>query len=683
MKLKRARVETYRSIVDTGLVEIEDSVTVLIGKNEQGKTTFLTALRAFNSDQRFGPGDLPNHLRPALEERPPTEIPIVSLWLALEPTDRKKLTGVIRDIDSVTELKVTKYYGNNYKLAVIKVPGDEEPLGYAPPEVSGPAAQIKKTVEELREKLAAHMQRLPAFATNSDTIDQLTSGVLKATIQDPGEVDDIVKTFTTAMKVLTGPDQPILDDITSATAQMEAPREAIRAAHQADPSRLLYQSLPHFVLHSTKADQIPNQVNVADFVRDPDATSKGMSNLCRAAGLSAQKIKELASTDDTAHREAYEDHYKGTISGGLNEFWSQTSYNVHFRIEKEHLSVSISDGTYVQRIPPSDRSDGFQWYLSFYVTLLNDVGVSNQTFLLLDNPGLELHLDGQRDIKRFLEEKVALDSQVIYVTHSPAMIDPFNTKQIRTVDLLPNQKGTVIRTFGVKDSGKLDLLEPVRAAIGMSLVSSLVMNDWNVLVEGAADKPIIEGLFFSHYPDMKQRVLVNGSLAESKEAFLALLYHRSGLPYVVLLDADSGGRALFAELTKLGIPEERIVRLERVFTDKQVEFAIEDIVSADTYHQAVLEAYASKSVAQPAASPKKRATLYEEAYRSTHGIGFNKRRVGEAMKKILSEHREDDATRSALGTLSTTIVSALRAQDPSVTPSATPTPPPVAAAGPA
>jgi hypothetical protein len=87
--------------------------------------------------------------------------------------------------------------------------------------------------------------------------------------------------------------------------------------------------------------------------------------------------------------------------------------------------------------------------IAIYATLLNDIGVSNQTVLLLDNPGLdlELHLDGQRDIKRFLEEKVALDSQVIYVTHSPAMIDPFNLRQVRTVDLQPNQQGTIVRKF--------------------------------------------------------------------------------------------------------------------------------------------------------------------------------------------------------------------------------------------
>jgi predicted ATP-dependent endonuclease of OLD family len=664
MKLRRVRIENHRSIVDSGTVDIEDGVTVLIGKNEQGKSNFLRAIRAFNADQRFSPNDLPNHLRPALEDRAPADIPIVTLWFALELEERKKLAGVVRDIDSVTELKSIKDYGNNYHFSVVKIDGAEEPLKYSGPDVSAPIGQIKKIVEDLRAKLHAHALRLPTFAANDDKIDQLTSGLLDANLADAGEVDNLIKTFTTSIKVLTGPDQPILDDITAATTELEGPREAIKIQYQADQSRPLRQSLPHFILHSTKADHIPNEVNVADFVKDPDGTSKGMSNLCRAAGLTVQKIRELAATSDTAQREAYEDHYKGTISGGLNEFWRQAAYNVHFRIEKERLSVSISDGTYTQRIPPSDRSEGFQWYLSFYATLLNDVGVSNQTLLLLDNPGLELHLDGQRDIKRFLEEKVALDSQVVYVTHSPAMIEPFNLKQVRTVDLQANQKGTVVRNFVVKTDGDIDLLEPVRAAIGMSLVSSLVLNEWNILVEGAADKPIVEGMFVSHYNELQAKIVINGSLSESKDAFLAQFYNRTGLPYAVLLDADSGGRDLFNELTRLGIPQDRIIKLEAIFTDRNTDFSLEDILSSEFYHQAVLEAYPSKPVERPTKANKKCTTLYEEAFKQVHGIGFNKRRAGDAVKKLLGEKREDEETRNALGILSTAIIDRLKAQVP-------------------
>ena len=416
------------------------------------------------------------------------------------------------------------------------------------------------------------------------------------------------------------------------------------------------------MLHSTKSDHIPNEVNVSDFVANPDATSKGMANLCRAAGLSVQKIRELAATSDTGQREAYEDHYKGTISGGLNEFWTQAEYHVHFRIEKEHLSVSISDGNYIQRIPPSDRSEGFQWYLSFYATLLNDVGVSNQTVLLLDNPGLELHLDGQRDIKRFLEEKVSLNSQVIYVTHSPAMVDPFSLRQVRSVELHPNQNGTKVSGFRAKQGSDLDLLEPVRTAMGMSLVSSLILNEWNVLVEGAADKPIVEGVFFSHYPEYRNKILVNGSLSESKDAFLVQFYQRAGLPYVVLLDADSGGRELFKELVAVGVPTSRIIRLEEVFAGREGDFSLEDVLSPDIYHKAVAQAYPKNGVERPPESKKKRTSLYEDAFKQSHGIGFNKRRVAEVIKKLLSDSQEDEETKTKLGTLSTAIVDGLKAQ---------------------
>ena len=249
------------------------------------------------------------------------------------------------------------------------------------------------------------------------------------------------------------------------------------------------------------------------------------------------------------------------------------------------------------------------------------MGVSNQTILLLDNPGLELHVDGQRDIKRFLEERVTLNSQVIYVTHSPAMIDAFNLRQVRTVELLGNQMGTKLNNFIVKEGEHWDLLEPVRSAIGMSLATSLVLNEWNVLVEGAADKPIVEGIFFTHYKEFRSQLLVNGSLSESRDAFLARFYNRTNLPCVMLLDADSGGRDLYNELRKHGIPDSKIVKLKDVFPNKNQDFAIEDILSASFYHQAVIAAYPANVIEMPAAGPKKRTTEYEKVFKKSYGIG--------------------------------------------------------------
>ena len=97
MKLLAARIQNYRSIVDSDVVEIDQRLTVLVGKNEQGKTTFLQALTSFGSNAPYKPSNLPRHLRGELERKPAAEIPIVTLWLTAEEPDLVKLNTLVPD----------------------------------------------------------------------------------------------------------------------------------------------------------------------------------------------------------------------------------------------------------------------------------------------------------------------------------------------------------------------------------------------------------------------------------------------------------------------------------------------------------------------------------------------------------------------------------------------------------
>lgn len=51
MLLKTVRVQNYRSIRDTGVFEIEDAKTILVGPNEAGKTAILQALQQINAPE--------------------------------------------------------------------------------------------------------------------------------------------------------------------------------------------------------------------------------------------------------------------------------------------------------------------------------------------------------------------------------------------------------------------------------------------------------------------------------------------------------------------------------------------------------------------------------------------------------------------------------------------------------
>ncbi len=48
MRLIKARVQNFRSVIDSGKFEIEKLKTILVGPNEAGKTVLLMALQQLN-----------------------------------------------------------------------------------------------------------------------------------------------------------------------------------------------------------------------------------------------------------------------------------------------------------------------------------------------------------------------------------------------------------------------------------------------------------------------------------------------------------------------------------------------------------------------------------------------------------------------------------------------------------
>jgi hypothetical protein len=221
-------------------------------------------------------------------------------------------------------------------------------------------------------------------------------------------------------------------------------------------------------------------------------------------------------------------------------------------------------------------------------------------------------------------------------------------------------KGTRVLRLAVGEGDSLDLLEPVRSAIGASLISTLMANDFNILAEGASDKPIFEAAFALFQPAVHRRIVTNGSVSETGK-LLPTFYERTGLPYVIYLDADSGGRDIRAALASAGIPPGKFVYLGDVI-QRQGDFELEDIIDPGLYHQAVQRAYSDKPVEQPPDQEGKRTKRYERSYKDIHNIGFSKRRVAEALKPILLQMNPEDHGIDGLRTLCNRIWDVLQSQ---------------------
>ena len=91
--------------------------------------------------------------------------------------------------------------------------------------------------------------------------------------------------------------------------------------------------------------------------------------------------------------------------------------------------------------------------------------------MLLDEPALTLHGRAQADFLRFINERLAPDSPVLYTTHSPFMVEAGRLERVRIVeDSGPPTGATATTEVMVADA---DSLFPLQAALGYDIAQSL------------------------------------------------------------------------------------------------------------------------------------------------------------------------------------------------------------------
>jgi hypothetical protein len=123
------------------------------------------------------------------------------------------------------------------------------------------------------------------------------------------------------------------------------------------------------------------------------------------------------------------------------------------------------------------------------INLLGRLAIENigstPTLLLLDEPENSLHADSQHALRYALEQLGRLPSvQVIYATHSPAMINPMRPSSLRLLRRirLNRQAWT---TF--KGGGNRADFATVRTSLGISPADSLLYSPVTIFVEGPTE----------------------------------------------------------------------------------------------------------------------------------------------------------------------------------------------------
>jgi len=194
------------------------------------------------------------------------------------------------------------------------------------------------------------------------------------------------------------------------------------------------------------------------------------NNLLELGGISMETFEDSTLTRYNAVEQA-----ENRIEDRINEAWSQKSLNININWDssEETINLLIQDqlnpDSATDERPltyPSQRSAGFQWFLSFYINLLaesNNSGLESKV-LLLDDPAVYLHPEGKRDWLESVND-IGKNEQVVFSSHSPYLIDKRYPSRIRAVEDTP-RGGTKIREDIFKSDSHT--LEPLRNALGVS-----------------------------------------------------------------------------------------------------------------------------------------------------------------------------------------------------------------------
>lgn len=526
-------------------------------------------------------------------------------------------------------LKCIKYFNNSYEFIALDASGVRVAIDPGEPNVEVPLSSVASAVKYLEEALFQEAERHSPFAESLPTLAKIFESYIN--FEDPLAPEGYTA-FRDGLKGLPNQDETISvaisEGLTRVEASLAALQEALNVANET-PSFVL----PEFIHHSTREDQIPDSVVISQFVQDPDGHSRGMANICRTTKVTISDLQSIANSE---RRSGFEDIYKKEISGQINNIWKQKKYAIEFEpLPNDRMGIFVSDNTYAARLRPSERSDGFQWLLSFYARLESDRTAQREAIVLLDNPAVELHLDGQRDIRKMLE---AFDHQVIYVTHSPGLVDTTQLDRIRRIDYRGESSGSIVSDL-LDGTNATDFLEPVRIAIGADLQSTLFSNKLNILVEGAADQPFIRAGLTAFAAPMVDSVTVNGPLASGTA--LVEFYMKNGLDFVCLVDADVGGKDLKKLLKKAGVPEQRTLDISVLGADFEGK-EIEDLINGAFYHLCVVETFPNLVVGDEppkGANDGKRTKAYSDDFHDRFGFGFSKRRVAETLRQRVEDGR--------------------------------------------
>ncbi|MBL9031634.1 MAG: AAA family ATPase [Phycisphaerae bacterium] len=639
MRLTKFTVTNYRSIEDSGPIEVADR-TALVGRNESGKTNLLLALAALNPPD--GPKAL-NEVKDLPRERKlaefRTDLPFIETEWSLSEDEAAELAQKCPSLSGQVTVEVGQRYNAERWVAF---PGSKS----LSVDTKLAASHAQKAQKALRTALGA-LDESAAKPIN-DAVVALKAKCEASAADSSGwssaalsSVQALRKAAAAANFTLTEDVETPLNELQDYCEEVQAEKERLTAARN-----YIASLLPTFIFLD-EYPEIHGHQNLQQLVSRLDnpsqmsAADHNFMKLMKVAGLDPKLLRQLIS-EGAEKRQLLTNRASATVTAKIRELWKDRELTVRFALDAEYFDILVSDPTSVFPVEVNldERSRGFRWFFSFFITFAADTqgGPAEDAIILLDEPGLYLHALAQHDLLQLFRSD--FENQILYTTHSPFMIPVDELGSIRTVSIAPKH-GTTVSNDPMGDSRTLF---PLQAALGYNIAQALFVGGTNVVVEGVTDfwyisaaSEYLATLSRPHLPEDATLTPVGGA---QKVSYMVALLASQSLKVVVLLDSEKKARETAADLAKQKLIRDDCIQfVGGAFAPEREEADIEDLLDPAVFEKLVRESYAkelaSKSLSLNANIPRI-VKRFEEAFVAA-GMEFHKTRPARLFLRKLAE----------------------------------------------
>jgi hypothetical protein len=244
---------------------------------------------------------------------------------------------------------------------------------------------------------------------------------------------------------------------------------------------------------TVRANQDHQKTAQAEFDLARDLVSK-------VAKIDSESLDELYNAireGNDGFVKALEQKINNDLAAALNfpSWWVQDrQFRLNVSVREFDLVFTIRDRTGTD-YTFGERSSGLRYFLSYYIQYLaHEESAGRPEILLMDEPDAFLSSQGQQDLLKIFHafanpQDGKRPIQVIFVTHSPFLIDKNHGDRIRVLEKGVGEEGTRV----VRDVSR-NHYEPLRSAFGAFVGETVFIGNCNLMVEGLSDQILIAGM---------------------------------------------------------------------------------------------------------------------------------------------------------------------------------------------